>query len=247
MSVNLKQNKNVLQNIFKSKIFLVWRIIFWGPWYYKKSIIMIIHLLMAFIFPRTISFHLEPPIHLILQFSVIFLQEKSVILHFLVILQFLVISWTVQVTNISLILCVCFLFSTKYVCESQSINKAKISCCWFDSNPSTGQVWVTHSWAYSPSLIKVSSYKITQRQHKAWHSLARGGGQKWPWPLTLWPKIKRVPPLIMNSLCEVWKWSGKNCSRYFVHGQMRAPTKGETITRVNGNVSFFAGKRLQNF
>ena len=24
-------------------------------------------------------------------------------------------------------------------------------------------------------------------------------------------------------------------------------TKGETITRVNGNVSFFAGKRLQNF
>ena len=24
-------------------------------------------------------------------------------------------------------------------------------------------------------------------------------------------------------------------------------TKGETITRVNGNVSFTAGKRLQNF
>ena len=25
------------------------------------------------------------------------------------------------------------------------------------------------------------------------------------------------------------------------------PCKGETITRVNGNVSFFASKRLQNF
>ena len=38
---------------------------------------------MSFIFPRTLSFQLEPSIHLILQFSVIFYQEISVILQFL--------------------------------------------------------------------------------------------------------------------------------------------------------------------
>ena len=97
------------------------------------------------------------------------------------------------------------------------------------------------------------------RQRKAWHPLA--GGQSWPWSMTLWPKINRVPPLIMvnvhvkfesdwaktevaivstrskltltfdpmtqNQLgssshhgecaCEVWKWLGKNWSRYCVH------------------------------
>ena len=49
--------------------------------------------------------------------------------------------------------------------------------------------------------------------------------QSWPWPLTPWPKINRVPPLIINNLhvnhgecaCEVWKWLGKNWSRYCVH------------------------------
>ena len=33
------------------------------------------------------------------------------------------------------------------------------------------------------------------RQRKAWHPLA--GGQSWPWSMTPWPKINRVPPLIM--------------------------------------------------
>ena len=37
MSVNLKRNKNVLQYIFKSQIFLVWRKNFWSPWYYNTS------------------------------------------------------------------------------------------------------------------------------------------------------------------------------------------------------------------
>ena len=36
------------------------------------------------------------------------------------------------------------------------------------------------------------------RQRKAWHPLA--GGQSWPWPLTSWPKINRVPPLIIHNL-----------------------------------------------
>ena len=41
------------------------------------------------------------------------------------------------------------------------------------------------------------------------------GGQIWPWPLIPWPKINRVPPLIIHKLpCEVWKWMGKNCSLY---------------------------------
>ena len=39
----------------------------------------------------------------------------------------------------------------------------------------------------------------------------------WPWPLTPWPKINRVPPLIIHNLCEVWKWWVKNCSRYRAH------------------------------
>ena len=41
------------------------------------------------------------------------------------------------------------------------------------------------------------------RQCKVWHPLA--GGHIWPWPLTLWPKTNRDPPLIMNNLhvkCE---------------------------------------------
>ena len=52
---------------------------------------------MPFIFFRTVSFQLEPSIHLILQFSVIFLREIPVILQFFVILQFSVISWTGKV------------------------------------------------------------------------------------------------------------------------------------------------------
>ena len=36
------------------------------------------------------------------------------------------------------------------------------------------------------------------RQRKAWHPHA--GGQSWFWPLTPWPTINRVPPLIMNNL-----------------------------------------------
>ena len=38
-------------------------------------------------------------------------------------------------------------------------------------------------------------FNITTRQRKAWHPLA--GGQSWPWSMTPWPKINRVPPLIM--------------------------------------------------
>ena len=36
------------------------------------------------------------------------------------------------------------------------------------------------------------------------------------------------------------------CLTYYI-GQNLVVSKGETITRVNGNVSFFAGKCLQNF
>ena len=37
-------------------------------------------------------------------------------------------------------------------------------------------------------------------------------------------------------------WSGSNYDKFWL-----VMNKGETITRVNGNVLFFAGKRLQNF
>ena len=40
--------------------------------------------------------------------------------------------------------------------------------------------------------------KFSTRQRKAWHPLARG--QSWPWPLTPWPIINRVPPLIIHNL-----------------------------------------------
>ena len=42
------------------------------------------------------------------------------------------------------------------------------------------------------------NYNVLTRQRKAWLPLA--GGQSWPWPLTLWPKINRVPPLIIHNL-----------------------------------------------
>ena len=44
-------------------------------------------------------------------------------------------------------------------------------------------------------LIPDGTFKT--RQRKAWHPLA--GGQSWPWPLTPWPKINRVPPLIIHN------------------------------------------------
>ena len=39
---------------------------------------------------------------------------------------------------------------------------------------------------------------IKQSQHKAYHPLA--GGQSWPWNLTSWSKIDRVPPLVIQKL-----------------------------------------------
>ena len=49
------------------------------------------------------------------------------------------------------------------------------------------------------------------------------GGESWSWPLTSWPKINRVPPLIMNKqlTCEVWKWPSKNCSLYHAHNVLQ--------------------------
>ena len=57
------------------------------------------------------------------------------------------------------------------------------------------------------------------------------------------PPPKKVPSLGQKKSYSKW---------YNQNGQHSNEltcrlTKGETITRVNGNVSFFAGKRLQNF
>ena len=44
--------------------------------------------------------------------------------------------------------------------------------------------------------------------------------QNRPWPLTIWPKINRVTPLIINNLhvkTQVWKRLDLNCSLYRVH------------------------------
>ena len=58
---------------------------------------------------------------------------------------------------------------------------------------------LTSAKQYAPHFLK-GVYLIwrKQGQHKGWHPLA--GGQSWPLNFDMWPKINRVPPLIINNL-----------------------------------------------
>ena len=74
--------------------------------------------------------------------------------------------------------------------------------------------------------------------------------QSWPWPLTPWPKINRVPPLINPQLTgEVWKWSGKNCRPYRAHkvkcdGRTDASTHSLTHARTHSLIQPLTNGRI---
>ena len=61
---------------------------------------------------------------------------------------------------------------------------------------------ILQDWYFSgisaKSTALIHGYAYLTRQRKAWHPLA--GGQSWPWSMTPWPKINRVPPLIIHNL-----------------------------------------------
>ena len=71
------------------------------------------------------------------------------------------------------------------------------------------------SWRMCMWSLKVIGQNCSRyRAHKVLYTEC----QSWPWPLTQWPKINRVPPLIMaNVHVNVESDWAKNCSCYHAH------------------------------
>ena len=63
-------------------------------------------------------------------------------------------------------------------------------------------------------------------------------------------KADSLPKVETRYVCETLHPRQQQSTKSFIFSiidQVKVKSKGETITRVNGDVSFFAGKRLQNF